>query len=198
MKPSDYTITAVADYNGQSYTEGYHLTGYPGIRPYPFYRPATYRAVGVNVYTAPGLTIGFLPGTGDDVPKALINLNQNVRILDSSDVTHGDLSGYDAIILGTRAYAVRADLKSANARLLDYVKNGGVLIVQYNLQDFDHNYGPYPFTLGANPQKVVDENSPVTLLESVESGVPLAEPDHRRRFQGLGGRARPRIPAELG
>jgi LmbE family N-acetylglucosaminyl deacetylase len=164
VKPADYTITAVADYNGHSYTEGYHLTGYPGIRPYPLYRPATYRAVGVNVSTAPGLTLGFLPGTGDDVPKALINLNQNVRILDSSDVTHGDLSAYDAIILGTRAYAVRADLKSANARLLDYVKNGGVLIVQYNLQDFDHNYGPYPFTLGGNPQKVVDENSPVTLL----------------------------------
>jgi LmbE family N-acetylglucosaminyl deacetylase len=164
VRPSEYTITAVADYNGRSYTEGYHLTGYPGIRPYPLYRPATYRAVGVSVSTAPGLTLGFLPGTGDDVPKALVNLNQTVRILDSSDVTHGDLSGYDAIILGTRAYAVRADLKSANARLLDYVKNGGVLIVQYNLQDFDHNYGPYPFTLGANPQKVVDENSPVTLL----------------------------------
>ncbi|HLW76926.1 MAG TPA: hypothetical protein VKS01_08065, partial [Bryobacteraceae bacterium] len=109
--------------------------------------------------------IGFLPGTGDDVPKALINLDRSVRILDSSDLTHGDLSGYDAIILGTRAYAVRADLKSANARLLEYVKNGGTLIVQYNLQDFDHNYGPYPFTLGSNPQKVVDENSEVTLLD---------------------------------
>jgi hypothetical protein len=165
VKPAEYTITAVADYNGRSYTEGYHLAGYPGLRPYPYYRPATYRAVGVDVKTAPGLSIGFLPGTGDDVPKALINLDQNVRILDSSDVTHGDLSGYSAIILGTRAYAVRADLKSANARLLEYVKNGGVLIVQYNLQDFDHNYGPYPFTLGANPQKVVDENSPVTVLD---------------------------------
>ena len=119
----------------------------------------------MDVKTAPGLHIGFLPGTGDDVPKALENLGQNVRILAASDLTHGDLSGYDAIILGTRAYAVRADLKAANARLLDYVKNGGVLIVQYNLQDFDHNYGPYPFTLGTNPQKVVDENSPVTLLD---------------------------------
>ena len=60
---------------------------------------------------------------------------------------------------------MRADLKAANGRLLEYVKNGGTLIVQYNLQDFDHNYGPYPFVLGMNPQKVVDENSPVTLLE---------------------------------
>jgi hypothetical protein len=165
VKLSAYTITAVAEYNGHSYEEGYHLTGYPGIRPYPFYRPATYKAVGVDVKTAPGLHVGFLPGTGDDVPKALENLGMNVRILATSDLTHGDLSVYDTIILGTRAYAVRQDLKSANARLMEYVKNGGVLIVQYNLQDFDHDYGPYPFTLGANPQKVVDENSPVTLLD---------------------------------
>jgi hypothetical protein len=165
VKPAEYTITAVAEYKGHSYNEGYSLTGYPGLRPYPYYRPATYRAVGVEVKTAPGLKIGFLPGTGDDVPKALDNLEQNVRVLASSDLTSGDLSGYDAIILGTRAYAVRADLKAANGRLMEYVKNGGVLIVQYNLQDFDHNYGPYPFELGGNPQKVVDENSAVTLLD---------------------------------
>jgi LmbE family N-acetylglucosaminyl deacetylase len=165
VKPVAYTITAVAQYKGESYAEGYHLTGYPGVRPYPFYRPATYKAVGIDVKSAPGLHVGFLPGTGDDVPKALENLGMNVRILATSDLTHGDLSVYDTIILGTRAYAVRQDLKSANARLMDYVKNGGVLIVQYNLQDFDHDYGPYPFTLGANPQKVVDENSPVVLVE---------------------------------
>ncbi|MGD1094826.1 MAG: PIG-L family deacetylase [Bryobacteraceae bacterium] len=165
VKPAEYTITAEADYNGHSYTEGYHMTGYPGVRPYPLYRPATYRAVGVEVKTAPGLRIGFLPGTGDDVPKALENLDQNVRILAASDLTNGDLSNYDTIILGVRAYAVRTDLNAANSRLIEYVKNGGVLIVQYNLQDFDHNYGPYPFTLGPNPQKVVDENSAVTFID---------------------------------
>ncbi len=165
VKPADYTITAVADYDGHSYTEGYHLAGYAGLRPYPLYRPATYRAVGVDVKTAPGLHVGFLPGTGDDVPKALEDLDVNVRVLGTSDLIQGDLSGYDAIILGVRAYAVRSDLKAANARLLDYVKNGGTLIVQYNLQDFDHNYGPYPFTLGPNAQKVVDEDSPVVLLD---------------------------------
>lgn len=165
VKPAAYIITAVAEYTGRSFEEGYHLTGYPGVRPYPFYRPATYKAVGVDVRIAPGLHVGFLPGTGDDVPKALENLGMNVRILATSDLTHGDLSVYDTIVLGTRAYAVRQDLKSANARLMEYVKNGGVLIVQYNLQDFDHDYGPYPFTLGANPQKVVDENSAVVLLD---------------------------------
>jgi LmbE family N-acetylglucosaminyl deacetylase len=165
VKPAEYEITAIAQYGGRSYREGYRLTGYTGVRPYPFYRSATYRAVGVDVKTAAGLHLGFLPGTGDDVPKALDDLGQNVRILATSDLTRGNLSEYDAIILGTRAYAARTDLKAANGRLIEYVKNGGVLIVQYNLQEFDRNYGPYPFTLGQNPQKVVDEGSAVTLLE---------------------------------
>jgi hypothetical protein len=165
VKPGEYRITAVAEYEGKSYEEGYRMVGYPGLRPYPYYRPAVYRAVGVDVKTAPGLRIAYLPGTGDDVPQALENLEQSVRVLASSDVTQGNLSGYDAIILGTRAYAVRSELKSANSRLLEYVRNGGVLIVQYNLQDFDQNYGPYPFSLGNNPQKVVDEFSKVRLLK---------------------------------
>ncbi len=165
VKPEEYRITAVAEYRGRNYEEGYRMVGYPGLRPYPYYRPAVYRAVGVDVKTAPGLRIAYLPGTGDDVPQALENLEQSVRVLAASDVTQGNLSGYDAIILGTRAYAVRSELKSANSRLLQYVKNGGVLIVQYNLQDFDQNYGPYPFSLGNNPQKVVDESSRVRLLK---------------------------------
>jgi LmbE family N-acetylglucosaminyl deacetylase len=164
VTPGEQTLTAVAEYQGRSYQEGYLLAGYPGIRPYPLYRPATYRAVGVDVEIARGLRIGFLPGTGDDVPTALENLGQHVTTLSAADVTQGNLAGYDAIILGTRAYAVRTELQSANGRLLDYVKNGGVLIVQYNLQNFDQNYGPYPFSLGNNPQKVVDEYSKVELL----------------------------------
>jgi LmbE family N-acetylglucosaminyl deacetylase len=161
IQPGEHVITAAAEYQGRTYEEGYRLVGYPGLRPYPLYRPAVYRAVGVDVKTASGLRIGYLPGTGDDVPTALQNIGVNVTTISASD----DLSGYDAVILGVRAYAVRPELKSANARLLDYVKNGGVLIVQYQLQDFDQNYGPYPFSLGANPQKVVDERAAVVLLK---------------------------------
>lgn len=165
LTPGDHLITAVAEYQGKTYQEGYRLVGYAGLRPYPLYRPATYRAVGVDVKTARDLHIGYFPGTGDEVPQALAELGLSVQDLAASDVQQGDLSAFDAIILGTRAYAVRPELKLANSRLLDYVKNGGVLIVQYNLQDFDQNYGPYPFKLGSNPQKVVDERSRVTLLE---------------------------------
>ncbi len=161
----DFPITAIAEFQGRRFQEGYRLAGYAGLRPYPFYRPAIYHAVGVDVKTAPELRIGYLPGTGDEVPQALENLGQTVRTLAASDITQGDLTVFDAIVLGTRAYAVRPELKSANNRLLEYVKGGGVLIVQYNLQGFDRDYGPYPFSLGDNPQKVVDEVSKVALLQ---------------------------------
>lgn len=159
-----YEIRAVAEYNGHHYQEGYRLTGYPGVRPYPLYRPASYTAVGVDVKAAPNLHVGFIPGTGDDVPRALDDLGVHVSTLSTNDIETGDLSGFDAIVLGVRAYAVRPELRSANNRLLNYVNRGGVLIVQYNLQNFDPGYGPYPFTLGSNPQKVVDEGSQVKFL----------------------------------
>ncbi|HKD05718.1 MAG TPA: PIG-L family deacetylase [Bryobacteraceae bacterium] len=165
LSPETYKISATAEYQGHQYAEGYRMAGYPGVRNYPFYSPATYRATAVDVKTVSGLRLGYLPGTGDEVPRAIENLGYQVRVLAATDLTQGDLSSYDAIVLGVRAYAVRADLKSANGRLLDYVRNGGVLIVQYNLQDFDHNYGPYPFELGSNPQKVVDEASAVNFLD---------------------------------
>ncbi len=165
VKPNRYEIRAVADYNGKHYTEGYRLVGYTGLRPYPYFRPATYDATGVDVKTAPDLRVGFVPGTGDDVPQALEDLGLHVTMLSGEVLANGDLSGFDAIVLGVRAYSVRPELRTYNGRLLDYVKRGGVLIVQYNLQNFDDEYGPYPFSLGSNPQKVVDENSKVQILE---------------------------------
>jgi LmbE family N-acetylglucosaminyl deacetylase len=160
----NYEIRAVADYDGKSYQEGFRMVGYPGVRHYPSYHPATYKAVGVDVKTAQDLHVGFLPGTGDDVPQALIDLGVQLQTLSASDIETGDLSHFDAIVLGVRAYAVRPELRSANSRLLNYVSNGGVLVVQYNVQNFDPDYGPYSLTVGKGP-RVVDEASPVKILE---------------------------------
>ncbi len=160
-----YEIRAVADYQGKKYSEGYRMVGYTGLRPYPEYHPATYEATGVDVKTAPNLRVGFVPGTGDELPGALADLGVNVVTLSGSDLETGDLQSFDAIILGVRAYSVRPELEGAYDRLMDYVKHGGVLIVQYNLQNLDDGNGPYPFSLGSNPAKVVDENSPVKLLD---------------------------------
>ncbi len=161
MAETSFTMTAVASYAGQEYREGYKTVGYAGLLPANLYKPATYRARGVDVKVAPGLKIGYLPGTGDEVQASLENLGVHATTLSMDDVAGRKLSGYDVVVLGVRAYAAHPGLAAANGQLLNYAKNGGVLIVQYNRGQFD--YGPYPYSLG-NSENVVDETAPVSLL----------------------------------
>ena len=86
---------------------------------------------------------------------------------------------------GTRAYAVRDDLKTYNQRLLDYVKDGGNLIVLYNTQEFVPNqFAPFPAELPARAEEVSEEDSPVEILAPARTGVQLAEQDHAADFDG--------------
>jgi LmbE family N-acetylglucosaminyl deacetylase len=160
-----YQLQAVATSGNFEYQEGYQTVGYPGLRPYNLYRPATYSVRAVDVKTAPGLNVGYVMGTGDDVPQALEQLGVTPHLLSAQEVVSADLSKFDAIVLGIRAYAARPELATANSRLLDYVHQGGCLVVQYNSGEYDHDYGPYPYVLGRNPEKVVDETAKVTLLD---------------------------------
>ncbi len=160
-----YPVAPVAEYQGRQYTQGYETVGYPGLRPYNYYQPAPYKLVGVDVKVAPGIKVGYVMGTGDDVPQSLQSMGVAVHLLQPADINTGDLSAYDVIVLGIRAYAARPELATANGRMLDYVKKGGVLIVQYNSREYDHNYGPYPTSLTGDPEKVVDEGNAVELLE---------------------------------
>ena len=164
VETKPYSITAVAKYNGQEYKQGFHDAGYVGLRPYPYYRDASYRTTGVDVKVAPGLKVGYIMGTGDDVPESLGDVGVHVNLLSPQDITSADLSSYDAIVLGIRAYAERPELKTSSSRLLDYVRNGGIVVVQYQTPEYDHNYGPYPLTLSSDPEKVVEEDCKVNLL----------------------------------
>ncbi|MBV8831079.1 MAG: PIG-L family deacetylase [Acidobacteriaceae bacterium] len=165
LSQKPYQVSGVADYNGHNYTQGYTTTGYPGLVPYFLYRPATYSVKAVDVTVAPGLKVGYVMGSGDDVPTSLEHLGIHVSFLGPADIATGDLSAYDVILLGVRAYAARQDLATYNSRLLDYVKNGGVAIVQYNTPEFDHNFGPYPYSMTSNPEEVTDEASKVQILD---------------------------------
>jgi hypothetical protein len=165
VEPKPYQITAAAIYVGHSYTSGSITVGYPGLRPYPYYQDATYRATGVDLNLPSGMRIGYVTGTGDSVPASLEDIGVTPIFLSAQDIAIANLKSFNAIILGVRAYAVRPELKTFNTRLLDYVKSGGTLIVQYNTPEFDHNYGPYPYELSGNPEKVVDEKSKVILLK---------------------------------
>ena len=160
-----YEITAVAEYGGKQYREGYTLTGYPGRRPYFLYKPSIYKTTGVDVKVAPGLNLGYIMGSGDEVPESLEHLGVKVHFLAPNDIASGDLSRYDAILLGVRTYAARPELATYNNRLLDYVRGGGVVIVQYNTPEYDHNFGPYPYSMTSNPEEVTDEASQVRILD---------------------------------
>jgi LmbE family N-acetylglucosaminyl deacetylase len=161
LTQKSYTLTAVAETSHGVTSEGFRAVGYKGLTPTNMYTAATYRTRGVDVKVAPGLKVGYLPGTGDEVQASLENLGVRTTTLTMDDVAGGKLSGYDVVVLGVRAYAANPGLAAANGKLLDYAKNGGVVIVQYNLGQFD--YGPYPYSLGS-AEKVVDETAPVQLL----------------------------------
>ena len=92
-------------------------------------------------------------GSGDDVPAALEHLGIKVTFLSPGRFASGDLERFDVILLGVRAYAARDELQPTTAALLDYVKNGGVMIVQYNTPEFDHNFGPVSVRDGAQSRR---------------------------------------------
>lgn len=184
LAEKSYQITAVAEAGGKQFREGYELTGYSGLRPYYLYRPAVLRTSGVDVQVAEGLHVGYIMGSGDDVPTSLESLGIHVNFLTPNDVATAELSNYNVILLGVRAYAAREELKTYNSRLLDYVKNGGVMIVQYNTPEFDHNFGPYPYVMGPSPEEVTDEASRMDILDPNNPVFQWPNPITRRDFEG--------------
>ena len=121
------------------------------------------------------------------MPLGLQQLGAKVTLLGERELATADLSVYDAIMTGTRAYAVRDDLKTYNKRLLDYVNAGGNMIVLYNTFELVPNqFAPFPGELLASAEEVSEEDSPVTILAPTRAVVQLAEQDHARRLQRLG------------
>jgi LmbE family N-acetylglucosaminyl deacetylase len=160
-----YKLTAVASYDGHEFKSGYTQIGYAGLRPYFLYSDAVYQTTGTDVKANTNLQIAYIEGSGDDVPASLENLGIHVHFLGREELSTGELQKYDAILVGVRGYAVRADLRTYNQRILDYVKNGGVVVVQYQTPEYDHNFGPYSYTMTNDPEEVTDEASPVAFLE---------------------------------
>jgi len=167
---ADYKIQAVAEYNGSEYVEGYQVIAHRDNEPRHLYRPATMNVRGVEVKVAPNLTapltVGYIMGVGDEVPRALEQIGVKVVMLGENDLAKGALDGFDAIVVGIRATAVRDDLKAYSKRLLDYAERGGNLVYQYQTQEFDAApYGPYPYKLTARAEEVSEEDSKVTMLD---------------------------------
>jgi LmbE family N-acetylglucosaminyl deacetylase len=157
-----YTISAEARVGGQSYATGWRTIGYPGLRPYNLYKPAVLNARKVDVKLASGLRVGYVMGTGDPVPQAIESLGGAPHLLSTQEITSGELSQWNVIVIGIRAYSVRPELSRAESRLEEFVRRGGTLVVQYQDGDFP---APAPLVLGRAPEKVVEEVAPVKLID---------------------------------
>jgi LmbE family N-acetylglucosaminyl deacetylase len=165
LENREYRVEAVATSGGREYREGYTAIRHRDLETRYLYRDAVASVRGIDLAIAPGLKVGYVMGVGDDVPSGLGQIGVNVQLLREQDLATGDLGRFDAIMTGTRAYAVRDDLKTYNRRLLDYVQQGGNLIVLYNTQELVPNrYAPYPATLPSGAEEVSEEDSPVEIL----------------------------------
>jgi hypothetical protein len=161
----DYPVKAVAIVGQQAFDRGYQVVEYPHIHRRQLEIPSVTSLKILDVRTAPNLLVGYVTGVGDEVRQAIEQLGAKVEIVGSDQLAWGDLSRYDAIVTGVRAYEPRADLRASNGRLLEYAENGGTLIVQYNRSDRGFNEGGFtPYPVKVSTTRVTDENAPVSLL----------------------------------
>lgn len=125
-------IRAVARRGTETFREGYQVIAYNHIQTRHLFHPAASKVKMIDVTLAPGRHVGYVMGSGDEVPDAIRQLGAQVTMLSADDIAFGDLSKYTSIVLGIRAYEKRPDLRAYNQRLFDYARAGGHLIVQYN------------------------------------------------------------------
>lgn len=149
---------------GTSYSYGFQQIAYEHIPVQTLFPVAEARLEQLDLKFA-GKTVGYIPGAGDLIPQALKQIGYEVTVLEHNQLMNGDLSRFDAIVTGVRLYNINEDMPAIQARLLSYVKNGGTLLQQYNVNAplKIGQLGPYPFTLTRN--RVTEEDATVQFLQ---------------------------------
>ncbi|MGA3197612.1 MAG: hypothetical protein ABSD39_21655, partial [Terriglobales bacterium] len=164
-------IRAQLDAGGKTYSEGYTLITREDLGAAYYYQQAVQRVSIVDVKVPKDLKVGYVMGAGDDIPTVLEQIGMNVTMIPADKLASEDLTRYQTIVLGIRAYDTQKDVIANNKRLLDYVEAGGRLVVQYNTMgsfgvpiDFNSGkYTPYPATLSR--ARVSVEEAPVKILD---------------------------------
>lgn len=160
---SEGVVTPIVDVNGKDYSRSYVKIEYNHIPIQTLYPESGARVVRLNL-KKDSESIAYIMGPGDDVPESLEQIGYHVTLLSDEEIENADLSQYDVIITGIRAYNTRESLVKNHNRLMKYVESGGTLLDQYNttwglpLE----NIGPYPFQISHD--RVSVEDAPVELL----------------------------------
>ena len=158
-----FEIVAEAVVGSATYSRDIQEIAYPHIQTHRLYWPATATAQVLDLKLTQ-TRVGYLMGSGDQVPDALRRMGFEVTMIDDDLLSTGDLSRFDTIVVGIRASEARPAFAANNARLRQFMERGGVLIVQYQQADYTaRGLAPYPAT-GAPNSRVTDETAPVTIL----------------------------------
>lgn len=163
-KPNTSNLEVIATANGKAFSQGLLNIKYNHVPAITIFPPAQAKLVNIDLKTA-GKKIGYIAGAGDLVLDALREVGYDVHQLTENEIINSDLSVYDAIVAGVRAYNVNERLAYEQPKLLEYVKNGGNLVIQYNNNNglVTRNLGPYPFRV-VN-ERVTEEDAKVTFTE---------------------------------
>jgi LmbE family N-acetylglucosaminyl deacetylase len=165
LAAGDYTVAAFAKRGEQEFTESSEPL--PSLPAQYWEEPAKCLVHAFDVNVPDNLRVGYITAESEPIPEALRRLGIQVETLDAQALAFSDLSKFDAIVVGVRAYELRPELPGANQRLLDYVSKGSTLVVQYN-RDFIWDRlqpAPYPAKIGNPTPRITDENSPVKFLK---------------------------------
>ena len=158
-------LRAVLESGGKTYDQGYSLVTREDLGSFYYFQPAMQRVSIVDVKVPNELTIAYVMGAGDDIPTVLQQIGMNVALLPAEKLANADLAQYGTIVLGVRAYDTQKDLIANNKKLLDFVSNGGTLVVQNNNSIGDFNSGHYtPYPAELSRARVSVEEAPVQIL----------------------------------
>jgi LmbE family N-acetylglucosaminyl deacetylase len=166
LKPGTSTLKVAAVLEGgERYSLALPLVDYPHIRATAQPRQAEVRIQVADLRWPAVKRVGYVRGASDRVPEALRQAGVPLEILAERDLVEGDLKPFDAIVVGSRAYEVDEALARANHRLLDYVRGGGLMLVQYQQYPFvEGKFAPLPFDIARPHDRVTDETAAVKIL----------------------------------
>jgi hypothetical protein len=163
--------------DGSRWASALRMVDYPHVEPRAHVAPATASGVVADLRLPRARRIGYVRGAADRVPEALGAVGLPVELLDGEALARADLGRFDAIIVGPRAYEVDSALVRHGARLVEYARGGGLVLVQYQQQAFfQGGFAPFPLSAAAATSergrpafpsypRVADETAPVRLLD---------------------------------
>lgn len=144
----------------------YPLIDYPHIRPAPLPVPARIETQVLDLKLPDVRRVGYLRGASDRVPEALLQVGLPLELITTDDLASAELARFDAIVIGSRAYETESAMPSVNAHLLDWVRDGGRLLVQFQQYQFaGGGFAPLALDIARPHGRVTDETAPVTLLQ---------------------------------